>query len=389
MEALKADPEVTETAALFFQARKTGDWQFIFMKAVKKLLSEIHCDFAGAPMSLLMILSILLCFAILISEPGFCGPTSGSAASASASAAPASAASASASASASAFPLKVHCSFFPVFSMAEAIAGPHASLSPMFSPDQDPSESIPSRDCIRECQNSSDLILLNGAGFEKWMEKVTLPMEKIVETAAEMEDTFIFIKEEVNHSHGAAGLHSHQGLDGHTWLSPIMAIKQADAIFQAFTDLRPHLTEKFKTGFNTLKSDLMTLDQAFRKGLKDFRGTLVASHPAYNYWAREYGVNLLSFTLDPNEIPEASALEHMKSKLNEITPPPRFMLWESQPAPEVMKVITDNLGLRHILFSPCEAIAPQNSKSPNSSFVEKMHQNLERLFHSLEISVKQ
>ena len=80
---------------------------------------------------------------------------------------------------------------------------------------------------------SADLILLNGAGFATWIDRVSLPRSKTVDTSAEVRDRFIST-ETITHSHGDGGEHSHEGIASYIWLDPSIAIAQAEAIFSQY-----------------------------------------------------------------------------------------------------------------------------------------------------------
>jgi len=90
--------------------------------------------------------------------------------------------------------------------------------------DVDPSFWRPSIADISQIQ-SADLILLNGAAFATWIDRVSLPRSKLVNTSAAIEDQYIFT-ESVTHSHGEGDSHSHENLASYLWLDPTLAKTQ-------------------------------------------------------------------------------------------------------------------------------------------------------------------
>jgi zinc transport system substrate-binding protein len=62
----------------------------------------------------------------------------------------------------------------------------------------------------------ANLIVVNGASFEKGLAKVTLAESRVVDTAKPLADELIVLTETVTHTHGPQGKHSHEGIDGHT-----------------------------------------------------------------------------------------------------------------------------------------------------------------------------
>ena len=65
---------------------------------------------------------------------------------------------------------------------------------------------------------AADLVLLNGAGYEGWLDKVSISAGKLVDTSAGFRDRWIRVEDQVTHSHGPQGEHSHGSEIGHTIL---------------------------------------------------------------------------------------------------------------------------------------------------------------------------
>lgn len=368
MHKSRVEPEAAKSAAIQLQNRHSGDYRCVFGMAGTRSRSKCFFLQIGLMPVLVLYLIFMPCLTILFSSCCFCEPASGSPAFSSSS------------------PV-IYTSFLPVRCITEKICGSLASVRPIFSRGEDPSEAMPPPEIISALQKDAELVIINGAGFEKWINKVSLPLEKCVESAAELEDTFIFIEDRTSHSHGAAGLHSHHGLDGHTWLSPPNALVQAKAINQALKEVLPGKHEILDQGLAELEKSLKDLDRDFRGLMSNFKGTLAAAHPAYNYWAREYGVKILSFTLDPEEIPSQETLKALADQLKDVNPKPQLMLWEAPPAPQVARAITEATGLANVCFSPCESPASADSQeegsAPKADFISMMRQNLTNLTNAL------
>ena len=72
---------------------------------------------------------------------------------------------------------------------------------------------------------SADLILLNGANYAKWVNKVSLPRFRMVNTSAAFKDRYIEAAEMLTHSHGAEGKHGHEALAFTTWIDFGLAVR--------------------------------------------------------------------------------------------------------------------------------------------------------------------
>ncbi len=245
--------------------------------------------------------------------------------------------------------LTVATSFSPTRFFAEQIGGTAVKVISPLPDDADPAKWDPNPAAVQRFQEA-DLIVLNGAGYEGWVSKVTLPRQRLVRTAAALEEDLIRYENAVTHAHGPKGEHTHKGVDGHTWLAPTNAKKQAKAIRDALIERRPELEETFRVNFDSLAKELDKLDKKLRS-LSDVR--LVASHPAYNYLAREYGWQLRNADIPPDTPPDEAT-----AKLQKITAdfPAAGILWESPPDEKLRRAIEEEVGLPSCVFSPGERL---------------------------------
>jgi len=96
--------------------------------------------------------------------------------------------------------------FYPTEYFPSRIGGDHVLVTLPLPPDADPIFWQPSREQIAAYQEA-DLIVINGADFEKWIATASLPESRIVDTAAAFEDDFVTY-ETTTHAHGPGG-HEH------------------------------------------------------------------------------------------------------------------------------------------------------------------------------------
>ncbi len=257
--------------------------------------------------------------------------------------------------------------FYPTQYFAERIAGDTAEVICPVPADADAIFWQPDADSIARYQ-AADLIVLNGAGFAKWVTTVSLPESRIVDTAAPFSDRFIKYEDAVTHSHGESGSHSHEGIDGHTWVDPINAKIQAGEIAKALAERYPDHAELYETNLAALEADLDALDAALNS--YGSGPPLLASHPAYNYIAERYSWNLKSLDLDPEEMPSDPQFAEIKSTLAEF--PAKFILWEGTPTQAIADRFQSELGLTSITFSPVELF-------DGTDYLTAMRENLERI----------
>jgi len=239
---------------------------------------------------------------------------------------------------------------YPLAYFAERIGGDLVEVVFPAPADEDPAYWSPNADTIAAYQGA-DLILLNGAGYAKWVDRATLPTSKIVDTSAAFADRLVPMAGTATHSHGPEGEHEHGGWAFTTWLDPTLAIQQAQAVADALTFLRPENEEEFHARFELLKGDLFNLDGRFAVAARVIGDApLVFSHPVYQYLIRRYELDAVKVHWEPDEAPDGNAWDHLEELLE--SHPAKWMLWEGEPLDETVAGL-DELGIDSVVFDPC------------------------------------
>ena len=264
---------------------------------------------------------------------------------------------------------------YPLFYFASIIGGDHVTV--YFPPiDGDPAYWKPSAKQIVNFQNA-DMILANGAGYAKWMEKVSLPSSKIVVTSTGFKDQWIEVNEGLAHSHGSEGEHIHKGIAFTTWLNFKLAASQAESIFKVLSDLIPNHSEELKQNFERLKAKLDNLDKRMETIAKGFgHQHLIASHPVYQYLEEGYGLDIISKHWEPDEMPTADQWDDLHRITKEHNA--LIMIWEDDPIDQIKSKL-DKLNVRIAVFNPC-------ANTPEShDFMNAMNENLNQLERVIKV----
>lgn len=212
--------------------------------------------------------------------------------------------------------LQVYAVNYPVAYFAERIAGDLAEVRFPAPADVDPAFWMPDADTIVAYQ-AADLILLNGADYAKWANKVSLPRSRLVDTSRGFRDAYIRQPDGVSHNRGPGGEHAHGGVAFTTWLDLSQAAQQAEAIARALTDKRPTAKERIERNLQVLQSELLALDERIAEiAGADPGHPLLASHPIYQYLARRYGLNLGSVMWEPDVLPGERQWAELKGILS-------------------------------------------------------------------------
>ena len=258
---------------------------------------------------------------------------------------------------------------YPLYYFAKSIGGDRVTVYfPVIG--GEPSHWKPEARQVSNFQNS-DLILANGAGYAKWMEKVSLPSSKIVNTSSQFRDKWIETDEEIVHSHGPEGEHSHKGTASLVWLDFKLALLQSTSVHEALSHLLPDNRSELDANFIQLKKDLQELDnraQAISAKLGDTY--VIASHPVYQYFDVGYDIHLINMHWEPNDMPDAEAWENFEQLTNKHQA--QIMIWEDQPNEEISSKLT-SMGIHTTVFNVC------GNKPKEGDFLDIMNENLTSL----------
>lgn len=275
----------------------------------------------------------------------------------------------------------IYTTFYPTQYFAERIGGDAVKVVCPVPSDEDAIFWMPDSKTIQEYQKA-DMIIVNGAQFEKWVDIVSLPKSKIVNTAAGLKDNFIKFKASVEHSHGATGKHTHEGVDGHTWVDPVNARLQAKVIYDAMKKSFPDSTDAFNQRYQSLVKDLVSLEAKFKQvSVKLKNQPLLASHPAYNYVKERFKWNIGNLDLDPGSMPDDKTLADIAEIIKEH--PAKIILWEGTPDADIAEKLKKQFGLESITFSPCELIGAEEEKA-GDNYLTIMNKNLDDLQNAIQ-----
>lgn len=237
---------------------------------------------------------------------------------------------------------------YAVHYLAGRLLGDAADVVFPVPADVDPSFWRPSIADISAIQ-SADLILLNGAGFATWVDRVSLPRARVVNTTAGIEDRFIRT-ESITHSHGDGDEHSHEGVASYTWLDPTLAMAQADAIAAAITARGIVPADRVETARAALVDDLATLDATARSALEGLRDVaIIATHPRYQYFAQRYGLKIAALEWEAGAMPTDAERAELESLVEETGA--LLLIWEGAP-PAAAFALSKGLGLQNVVFPP-------------------------------------
>jgi len=268
----------------------------------------------------------------------------------------------------------VRTTIYPVTYFAQRISGGLVPVESLIPEDADPMFWRPSREEIAKYQKAR-LVVINGAEYEKWIPAIALEPSRVVDSAVIFRREFLEFEKGFTHSHGPTGEHEHKGIDGHTWLSPINAMKQASAIFDGMKLAFPKHAEAFENNFEALIADLDDLDKKLMNLRSRLDGvTLMASHPAYNYLMKRLDFPIFNLDIDPDDPLTEEDLSEIRENLPEEGRV--IMLWEGAPLEENVRELA-SMGVVCIVFSPTELLSEEEAEV-GEDYLSLMRANIQR-----------
>ena len=197
------------------------------------------------------------------------------------------------------------------------------------------------------------------------------------------------IKEEDGHDdhkgdEDGHGHHHHDfEFDPHIWLDPVLVKQQVNIIRDALIEADPQNKEQYEQNAMAYNQELDQLDMKIKSLLASCqRDTFVPYHNAFTYLAERYDLKVMALGgLAPDS--EATAAEIAEFvdfvRDNDI----KVIFNEELVDPRLAEVIADEAGAKVMLFSPLEALAPEEL-GKNITYIDKMEQNMDSLKAALE-----
>jgi zinc transport system substrate-binding protein len=260
--------------------------------------------------------------------------------------------------------IKVVASFYPVYEFVKNVGGNKVDVSTLIPIGVEPHDFEPT---IQQIQNaeSADLVVYNGAGLEKWIDKIDSKFK------VDASQGLNFLKG--NDSEGAGSY------DPHVWLDPVLAKKQVENIRDALIKADPANSVYYQSNADKFIAELNNLDNKIKTELttcdkKDF----IAFHNAFTYFASRYGLNqhsILGIT------PEGEILPQRLQEIIELAKDLGLNIVYSEDLvdPRSAEVIAQEIPNGKVLIlSPIEGINATEQKA-GIGYLDKMNEDIDNL----------
>lgn len=159
---------------------------------------------------------------------------------------------------------------------------------------------------ISELQ-SADLTIVNGAGMEPWLQTVSLPRSRLLDTTAASSAELLQADGSITHQHGPNGPKDPAGLIHSTWLSPRMLLRQYETIEERLITMDIHGSRVGeRRAANRLRIRKLT---ARIESLRDVPLTVLTSSTETGWLIHELKWKQRAIGVDYKDFTEATAAE--------------------------------------------------------------------------------
>lgn len=268
--------------------------------------------------------------------------------------------------------LQVYASFYPIAEFTKQIVKDKMDVHTIIENGEEPHDFELSTKQAAQL-TKADIVVYNGAKMEAWIDalKQSAPKPTYVDTSEGID----LIKEEPG-VHHEEGEHFHE-INPHIWLSLKNAQKQLATIKNAVVAKDPSNKEFYEQNFNSYVKSLQDLDAKYASELKDTKSkTIVVSHEAYTYLARDYGLKEESISgFSPESEPSLAKLVELK-KLVEAENV-KTIFFDENAVSKVSEVLAKEANVKTGILYTLE------KEEENQDYLTIMNKNLEILVKAL------
>jgi zinc transport system substrate-binding protein len=259
--------------------------------------------------------------------------------------------------------LEVYTSFYPIYDFVNKIGKDIIDVSTIVPPGIEPHDFEPTPKQIIELQNS-DVIFINGAGFEKWIERIQGVNTVDLSSSLSIEKT-----EAVP--------------DPHIWLDPLMVKNISAVILDTLIKIDSHNAKYYENNYVKLSSNLDKLNSDIVGNLTDCKlDDFIAFHDSFSYFAKRYGLTQHSIEglapeadVDPQRVSDTINLAKQLGV--------NVIFTEESIDPRLSNTIANEINGKVLVLNPIEVISQQELESGEEYF-SKMYENLENLKVALD-----
>jgi zinc transport system substrate-binding protein len=261
--------------------------------------------------------------------------------------------------------LQAISSFYPLYEFAQQVGRDKVNVQLLVPEGVEPHDWEPTIQDVQQIQKSN-LIIINGFGFENWVES----LEEMNYQGVVVDTSNGITKNEVLEES-----HEHES-DPHIWLNPVLAKTQVQNIADGFSKSDPQNQQFYQKNAQMYIAELDKLNSKIRNDLSNCNRDFIAFHDAFSYFANEYDLHqhTIISSNDPHAEPTAKTLENVINTARELKI--KIIFTEDTIDPRVSNVIANEIGGKILVLSPLEI-------SGDGNYISRMTENLDNLKEAL------
>jgi len=252
--------------------------------------------------------------------------------------------------------LDVVVSILPQKAFVNAVGGDYVNVKELIPPGGSPATYEPKPSDLVNVEKADIYFRVGHIPFEKsHLDKFAglNPNLKIIDTSVNVKLRYFWEHEEHTHEHEeemSEEEHHDEEIDPHIWLSPIQVKKQVDVIADALSETDPGNAAEYMKNAENFKKELDNLHSELELKFKELKtDKLMVFHPAWGYFADEYGLEQIAIGQDGKE-PTAKQLQQLIDEAREENIKVIFI--QSQFNKEIAESIADEIGAVIVSINP-------------------------------------
>lgn len=262
--------------------------------------------------------------------------------------------------------INVVASFFPVYDLVKRVGGDKVEVSNL-TQTGDAHSFEPG---IKDMENisKSDLLVINGAGFEGWIDQIksSQPDLQVLDLSEDLD-----LIEVDGHT------------DPHTWLSVKNPLLMLEKIKDKLIEIDKKNESYYNENYQKALEEFKTVEKKYDEELSKYKGrAFIAPHAAFNYLLQEYdleqvGIEGINSVNEPNAARMKEIVDIMKNKnINTV-------FYEYGQSDKIAQTIAEEVNGKVLPISTLEVIT-QKDVDNGMDYIKLLEMNLENLVTSFE-----
>ena len=213
----------------------------------------------------------------------------------------------------------------------------------------------------------ADAFVINGAGMEDFMDKVTEQQKKL---------------KVIDASRGIELIHDEEGDNPHVWLSVTDAIAQTRNIADQLKEADPAHAAQYEKNAAAYIEKLTSLKSEMHAALDNVpHKDIVTFHEAFPYFAKEFNLNIIGVVeREPGTEPTPTELQETIEQVNAL--PSKVLFTEPQYSPAAAETIARETGAKIYTLDP--VVTGEATPQAKNAYIDTMKKNMKILQEALQ-----